>query len=137
MATWLDSATGKDYAKAIHQDFQSLVTPSSPARPGETIHVYLTGLGPLDQAVPTGAPGPVSPAVHPLAPINCWLENSPGQQLQMPYLGYAAGLIGIYQADLTMPDNLVRGTPTLYCTASDSSGTFSGAALLSTTSEHQ
>ena len=43
IATWAGQATGFEYAKAVHADFQSLVSPSSPARPGETVHVYLPG----------------------------------------------------------------------------------------------
>src|SRR5258708_37809942 len=50
IATWSDPATGTAYAKAVHQDYESLVTPSSPARPGEIVHLYLTGLRPLDQS---------------------------------------------------------------------------------------
>jgi uncharacterized protein (TIGR03437 family) len=122
LATWEDPATGNQYAKAVHQDFQSLVTPASPARAGETVHVYLTGLGPLDQALPTGAPGPLAPLAHPVAPLNCRLGSSPSQPLLMPYVGYAVGMIGIYQADLTIPDDAPQGIPMLYCAASDASG---------------
>jgi len=134
LTTWEDRATGIRYAKAVHQDFQSLVTPFSPARPGETVHVYLTGLGPLDQPLPTGAPGPSAPLAHPVAPLNCRLESI-SSPLLMPYLGYAVGMVGIYQADLTIPDNAPQGIPMLYCAASDASGiVHTTARPLSTTS---
>ncbi len=133
MATWTDH--GKRYAKAVHQDFRSLVTPSSPARPGETVHLYLTGLGPLDHPVPTGAPGPFDPLAHPLAPLTCWLGNGVPQTLAIPYVGYAAGMIGIYQADLTMADSPPEGDSALICTAPDPAGTFGSSALLTTTTE--
>lgn len=97
------------------------------------MHVYLTGLGPLDHPVPTGVPTPLSPAAHPLTSPYCWLD--PGlTRLEMPYLGYAVGMIGIYQADLTIPDGVAEGTSVLYCTISDSAGTRSGSAYLATTS---
>jgi uncharacterized protein (TIGR03437 family) len=131
MATWRDAATGVDYAKAAHADFSGLVTPSSPARPGETVHVYLTGLGPLDHPLATGAPGPADPLVHPVAPLVCRLGDPP-EPLVMPYLGYATGMIGIYQADLTIPDHPPDGRPSLYCTATTDAGTFSGAGALAT-----
>jgi len=135
LATWEDPVTRIGYAKAVHQDFRSLVTPASPARPGETVHVYLTGLGPLDQTVPTGAPGPFEPVAHPVTPLNCSLGRFLPQPLQMPYLAYAAGMVGIYQADLTIPDNAPYGSPTLVCTASDARGSVhTAAANLSTTS---
>jgi uncharacterized protein (TIGR03437 family) len=133
IATFEDPATLHSYAKAVHEDYQSLVTPSSPARPGEIVHLYLTGLGPLDQAVPTGAPGPSSPLAHPLAALNCSL-GVPFSPLQMPGLFYAPAMIGIYQADLIVPDNAPDGTPTLYCSTSDANGMLITAAPLSTTS---
>ena len=134
-ATWSDPASGIAYAKAVHQDFGSLITPLSPARRGETVHVYLTGLGPLDQTLPTGAPGPLSPLAHPLATLNCSLGNNLSQSLQIPYVGYAPALIGIYQADITIPDDAPEGSPPLFCTASDSQGHKStDEAILSTSS---
>lgn len=130
--TWTDPATGQAYAKAVHQDFQSLVTPASPARPGETVHVYLTGLGPLDQPLPTGAPGPLIPLLHPVTPLRCLFLDGPPQPLAMPYLGYAVGMVGFFQADLTIPDGVVTGTQRLLCTVMPPSGTYSSGALLST-----
>jgi hypothetical protein len=35
----------------IHQDFSSLVSPESPARPGERLHLYITGVEPNDIAI--------------------------------------------------------------------------------------
>ena len=52
----------------------------------------------------------------------------------MPYLAYAAGLIGIYQADLTIPEDTADGKATLFCSVSDSSGGTSTGAFLNTTS---
>lgn len=133
IAKWEDPVTGISYAKAVHADFRSLVTPSSPARPGETVHVYLTGLGPLDYPVPTGAPTPLHPPARPLTRPVCRL-GLPSAPLEMPYLGYAVGMIGIYQADLTIPADAPEGVSDLYCTVSDSAGTRSGVAPLPTTS---
>jgi hypothetical protein len=38
----------------IHEDFSGLVTPASPARPGEHIHLYITGIDPAE--IDTGHP---------------------------------------------------------------------------------
>ncbi len=50
-----------DEAKAVQADFQSLITPENPAPAGSAIHFWLTGLGPLDQELATGQPGPSGP----------------------------------------------------------------------------
>jgi uncharacterized protein (TIGR03437 family) len=134
LAPWEDPATGKPYAKAVHDDFRSLVTPSSPARPGETIHVYLTGLGPLDQSLPTGAAGPLAPLARPVARLRCSLGSIDAPLLQMPDLVYAVGMVGIYQAELIIPDNAPQGTPSLYCVTNEANGVRVTGASLSTTS---
>src|SRR5262249_37542049 len=48
---------GIRYDKVQHTDW-SLVTPSNPAHPGETLFVYLTGLGAVSPAVSDGAAAP-------------------------------------------------------------------------------
>ncbi len=50
-------AGGVGYAAALHPDF-SLVTTDSPAQPGETIAVFVTGLGDVFPGIPDGAAGP-------------------------------------------------------------------------------
>lgn len=51
-------------AIAQHSDF-SLVSESAPAQPGETIILYLAGLGATDTPVATGTASPYSPLAHP------------------------------------------------------------------------
>jgi uncharacterized protein (TIGR03437 family) len=119
--------------KAIHQDFSALVTADRPARPGETIHVYLTGLGPLDRRVATGEPGPGDPPARPLVKPECSLSSTP---LEMPFLAYATGLVGVYQADFIMPDVLYNASPSLFCKVTNADGSvFQSGGVLPTTSE--
>ncbi len=127
VGSYFDNTGG--YAKAVHEDFKSLVTPDSPALRGETIHVYLTGLGRLDQPLPTGAPGPLSPLLHPVAPLSCTLGESK-VPLLMTYVGYAVGLVGFYQADLTIPADSPAGTLPLSCTSPNSYTAFATIAPL-------
>jgi len=98
-----DTQTGTLLVKAVHQDFSSLANSDNPARPGETLHIYMVGLGALDQEVATGQPGPFSPPAKPLATLTCQLN---GSDIALPFVAYAAGMIGIYQVDATMPDSL-------------------------------
>ena len=131
-----DSGARVNVAQATHRDSMSFVTPSSPARPGETVHIYLTGLGPLDQPVPTGAPGPSSPLAHPLAPLQCRIGSSglDSTPILIDNVFYAVDRVGFYQADLIMPDALPQGTTSLFCGTSVTSTSWTTSALLATTS---
>ena len=132
---WFDSSTGTVFAQATHQDSLILVTPSSPARPGEMVHIYLIGLGPLDQPVPTGAPGPSSPLAHPLATFRCRIGLFDSTTFLLSNVFYAVDRVGFYQADLIMPDVLPQGTASLYCETSSVGGEGStGLIQLATTS---
>jgi uncharacterized protein (TIGR03437 family) len=105
--------SGTPIIKAVHQDFSALVTTARPARPGETLHVYMIGLGPLDQPIATGAPGPFSPPAKPLGAVTC--DQGKSATLNVPFAAYAAGMVGIYQVDVTLPDSLPNGYTNLNC----------------------
>ncbi|MEO8596814.1 MAG: hypothetical protein ABI759_26075 [Candidatus Solibacter sp.] len=120
---------GNYQIKAALQDFSALVSPEHPAPAGSTIHTWFYNLGPLDRPVPTGIPGPSDPASVPLAPLGCFLlpgPAMPGRPLPMPFLAYAPGMIGVYQADLTIPADFPAGPAILAC---DSNGVPTSAWL--------
>jgi uncharacterized protein (TIGR03437 family) len=116
---WNPSET---FIKAAQPDFQSLVSADNPAASGSTIHAWLTGLGPLDRPVPTGAPGPDNPPARPLSGVACYLigpgGNPPPTGIELPFVAYAPGLIGVYQVDMTIPKNWPTGASHLRCEAS-------------------
>lgn len=58
--------------KAAHQDFRGLVRDSDPARPGETLHVFASNMGPVDVPVATGEPSP-DPPTRVTTPMACYL----------------------------------------------------------------
>ncbi len=119
-----DPATGAQYVKAAHDDWHGLVTPADPARPGEVIHAYLTGLGALDGAAETGAPGPAQPLLRPVAPMRFWIQvdGSAPETVQALDVTYVPGLVGFYQANLVVPDDVPDGAPVLYCTVAPPNG---------------
>jgi len=87
---------------AVHQDFGSLVTPASPAQPGEIVHLYATGLGPVLPPVLTGQPAPADPLAQIWPPFSC--AFSLGGLSSVPlFAGLAPGMIGIYQISLPIP----------------------------------
>jgi uncharacterized protein (TIGR03437 family) len=94
----------RPYPLATHSDLRSPVTPASPARPGEIIPLYMTGLGPVDPPVATGAPGPSEPLASLVLPLRCSFpgsENTPAPEIV--FAGLAPGLIGSYLVSLRVP----------------------------------
>jgi len=92
------------YAAALHADFR-LVAPADPARPGETILLFLTGLGPLVPDPGTNRPGPIPPARTSIRPTVLF-DGSPVND----FGGfYAPGLAAAYQINFTVPDDATTG----------------------------
>jgi uncharacterized protein (TIGR03437 family) len=76
---------------AAHQDFSALLSEADPARPGEIVHFYAGGLGPVTPSVATGEPTPPQP--HPTGePLGCTLQDTgPAEVL---YAGLAPEMVG-------------------------------------------
>jgi uncharacterized protein (TIGR03437 family) len=82
-----------------HADF-TLVNAASPAVGGETVLLYLTGMGAVDPAVADGAGGGSSTLNRTTAQPAVLLGGNPGQVL---YSGLAPGFPGLYQINVTLP----------------------------------
>jgi len=94
---------GLGYADALHSDF-SLVSPSSPAQPGETIQVYLTGLGLVSPSVSDGFPGSADPPYN--QTTNSITADVDGATANVSFQGLAPGFAGVYQLNVTIPSGL-------------------------------
>jgi len=80
---------------ALHEDW-SMITPSSPAIPGELIRVYMTGLGPVEPRVPTGVPAPARPPSVAAMFGRCELRsNSQISGVEVIFAGLAPGTVGL------------------------------------------
>jgi uncharacterized protein (TIGR03437 family) len=119
------TTNGIGFGAATHANY-TLITPSSPAMPGETILVFLTGLGLTTPAVSDGQLGPTSPLADAslwsttecngyylanflpstgpclLADFNDYENESFSQAATIQYAGLAPGLLG-YQLNVTIP----------------------------------
>ena len=95
---------------AQHANFV-LVDASHPATPGETLIMYLGGMGATNPAVPTDG---IAPSVEPLArlvtPVTVTVG---GETATLAYAGLTPGGIGLYQIDFTVPPDLKTSTPTV------------------------
>jgi len=107
---------GQPNAVAAHQDFEGLVTPQSPARPGEIIHFYMTGLGSVDPPIPTGLPAPLNPLSRAVEPTHCFFYDPQGYlDSEVLFAGLAPGYYGIYQLSLRVPSTVSILESTLRC----------------------
>ena len=86
---------------AIHADFKFLVTEENPARPGELVHLYLAGGGPVTVPVPTGVPNPIGPLSRITTEVLV-VANSQ-TPLDVPFIGLAPGFLGVWQMDVYLP----------------------------------
>ena len=64
----LPNSSDTPMALAASQDFRYVIDQAHPARAGETIHTWLTGMGPLDRPVPTGEAGSTANPSRPRVP---------------------------------------------------------------------
>ena len=99
----------------LHADY-SLVGSSNPARTGDRLQIYATGLGPLQVPVATGAPSPAASTVAiPTVSIG-------GVFATVTYSGLAPGFAGLYQVNVIVPAGLSTGNlPLMISTAGFSS----------------
>src|SRR5579883_770620 len=90
-------------AIATHAD-GSLVTPGAPAKPGDTIVLYATGLG---QTAPPVLYGilPASAASLAVSGFVVLLDGVPVDPGAILYAGVCPGFTGLYQINLTLPSS--------------------------------
>jgi len=117
------------YAVAAHQDWASVITPDNPARVGEIVHMYATGLGSVSPAVPTGTPAPASPPSTLTTTFDCFVPPSGSQNAKFVadvfYIGLAPGMVGFYQLDVRLPASADYSYYSLICELIYGSGTIS------------
>jgi len=88
-----------------NRDFSALIDDTNPARPGDIVHVYFTGLGAVSPSLASGVaplPGQVFPVVH---TPSCVYYQSPGvtAPAELLYATIPPSLVGIYQVDIRLP----------------------------------
>lgn len=113
---------------AVHQGFDRLVTREDPARPGEYVHVYAAGLGPVSPPVPTGVAAPLD-SLSTLT-MACDWQTTAGPRFRdrvpadVVFAGLAPGLVGFYQVVWRIPDAMAPGDYRLWCIPGGSVGTY-------------
>ena len=101
----------------LHANFDP-VTPSSPAVAGETVLLFLSGLGTVNSNIAAGAP---SPTAEPFARVTNALDVYIGGSVaQGSYAGLAPGFAGLYQLNVKIPTGLAAGNQTIEISTVDS-----------------
>jgi uncharacterized protein (TIGR03437 family) len=107
------SSNGTGYGKVQHADF-SPVTAQNPAQVGETVVIYLTGLGTTNPVIPDGSAGVSSQTNN---TIDVYIG---GVEATVGYSGLAPDLAGLYQINVTVPSGVTAGDNTLEIVGPDS-----------------
>lgn len=116
-----DPVGGLGRAAALHPDY-STISESSPAQVGETVAVYLTGMGSVSPQVQDGAAAPTGPLSITTATPLVYLLDSAGNYVQakVAFSGLAPGYAGLYQINFTVPSGIVSGDASLEIVGPDS-----------------
>jgi uncharacterized protein (TIGR03437 family) len=77
-----------------------------PARPGDYISIFCTGLGPVENTPPTGSPAPSSPLSPTLNQVEVTID---GRKAEVPFAGLAPGFVGLYQVNARVPEAVCNG----------------------------
>jgi len=90
----------------VRSDQITLAEPGTPARPGEAVVIYGTGLGPVSQPVAAGAPSPTSPLA---AAISAITVTAGGKAAQVLFAGLTPGFAGLYQVNAILAPDTPSG----------------------------
>ena len=115
------TANGLSYGATEHVD-GSIVTAANPAKIGETVAVFVTGLGAVTPTIADGAPGPIDTLseVTPGSVTAAIGSPSTGPvAATVTFAGLAPQLSGLYQIDITVPAGLTAGDNHLYISGPD------------------
>ena len=89
---------------AILDGQSRLITAENPARIGDTLQIYTTGLGETDPPAKTGEAAPAFSRV--LLPVTVTVG---GVEAPVVYQGLAPGFVGLYQVNVVLPSTVTPG----------------------------
>jgi uncharacterized protein (TIGR03437 family) len=88
----------------------AVVSEENPARPGDALVIYATGLGVTTPSVEAGDPGPSEPLAEAVLRPEISLD---GDALQVDYAGLAPGQVGVYQLNVRISGSVKSGAKSL------------------------
>jgi uncharacterized protein (TIGR03437 family) len=98
----------------VHATDYSLVTTGKPARAGEVLTFFASGLGPTRPAPEPGQPFGADPLPVANSPIEVVMNGTPGPVL---YAGGYPGAVDRYHVNFRVPDSVSSGMASLHLTS--------------------
>lgn len=95
----------------VHASDYSLVTAAKPAKAGEALTLYASGLGPTRPSPEPGQPFAANPAPVVASPVDVIVNGASSQVL---YAGGYPGAVNGYQVNFRLPDSATSGTASLH-----------------------
>jgi uncharacterized protein (TIGR03437 family) len=105
-------------AAVLHKDY-SLVTQANPAVAGETLQLYVTGLGAVTPKVADGTAASSTTLTYAneyqtgLIGVDVLDQNGNDQNATISFAGLAPGYVGLYQINFVVPGGLASGPGTV------------------------
>ena len=98
----------------VHSNDYSPVTPAKPAKPGEILTLFASGLGPTRPGVDPGQPFTADPQQSVIAPVEVLVN---GKSSQVLYAGGYPGAVDRYQVNFQVPDATTPGMASVQMTS--------------------
>jgi hypothetical protein len=106
--------TDRDSPEVVHASDSSLVTAANPAKAGETLTLFATGLGPTRPGFEPGATFTTDPPQVANSPVEVSVN---GVAAEVLYAGGYPGTTDRYQVDFRLPSGIPPGAVSLQVTA--------------------
>ena len=85
---------------------RSIAEPGTPARPGDVLVIYASGLGAVTGEVVAGQASPVSPLAQTVEPVTVTVG---GRAAAVAFAGLTPGFAGLFQVNATLPTDAPAG----------------------------
>ncbi len=108
---------GLGYGAIQHSADYSLVTEANPAQPGETVLIYVSGLGAVSPTVADGAPASSTSLIN---TTNTFTVDFNGVAATVSFAGLVPTLAGLYQLNVVVPTGATAGDNFIGITGPDS-----------------
>ena len=108
--------TGAGRGAVLHGASGAAVTDANPARPGEVLSVFVSGLGTTSPAATSGSAATSFPLQTTTRPVT---GSIGGLSAPVSFSGLAPGFAGLYQVNIQVPEAVAAGEQTLQLTCAD------------------